>query len=204
MSTRISGEGVSEMPSPTFYANDAAAAVVVGISEEGEEEIGAAVAGRVGKGFTAVAAVFAQSAESEMQALAVAFAGLVDAVQPGRDSGDHRCPREIAQVQGCIQGRRNEYVRDSLQADGVAGTERFAHNKRGLQFLHPGVNLAAGYIRVEGIGAHHDLHWGGGVFAKVLIQNGRDAAVASASHPVDIKYYKFFSVHQNYRILNII
>ena len=203
MSAGISGEGVSEMPSPAFYAHYAAAAVVVEVAEKGEEEVGAALAGRVGKGQTAVTAIFAQCAESEMQALAVSFAGLVDAVQPGRDSGNHRSPREIAQVQGCIQGRRNEYVRDSLQADGVAGAERFSHHKRGLQSLHPRVNLAAGHIRVEGISAHHDPRRGGGVFAKVLIQNGRDATVTSASHPVDIEYYKFFSVHQSYRILNI-
>ena len=68
MSAGISGEGVSEMPSPAFYAHYAAAAVVVEVAEKGEEEVGAALAGRVGEGQTAVTAVFAQCAESEMQA----------------------------------------------------------------------------------------------------------------------------------------
>ena len=107
MSAGISGEGVSEMPSPAFYAHYAAAAVVVEVSEKGEEEVGAALAWRVGEGKTAVTAIFAQCPESEMQALAVSFAGLVDAVKPERDSGNHRSPGEIAKVQGCIHGRRN-------------------------------------------------------------------------------------------------
>lgn len=127
--------------------------------------------------------VFLQDRMLKLERLPVSLLDRPDPVQESRSAGNPANPGQPVQENRGPQGRRNIQVRDTPHPQCLDGTEGFADNKVGLQFLRPADNLGTSQFRIEVVSPDDNVDV---LPCKVLLQQARYPAVTASAHAVDV------------------
>ena len=107
------------------------------VPEKGEEGVPATAGRAVVQGLAAEQYIFPHRPEREVQLLPVPFPRPVYPVEQGRHTRYQGHEGEPPEVQRCIQGGRDEDMRDTLYPYRIQGTEGLPYYQARMQLLDP-------------------------------------------------------------------